>query len=81
MSAICSTVKASAGPRIMCPALWMTTSRRPVSAMICLIAVSTEAWLATSISTARRVTEWSAAYVVRSATAGAFRAVVARMPA
>jgi hypothetical protein len=49
--------------------------------MICLIAVSTEAWLATSISTARRVTEWSAAYVVRSATAGAFRPVVARMPA
>src|ERR1700733_14031150 len=30
------------------------TSRRPVSLMACLIAASTEAWLATSISTARR---------------------------
>ena len=65
----------------MCPALWTTTSRRPVSLMICSIAASTEAWLATSISTARRVTEWSAAYALRSATAGAFRPVVARMPA
>src|ERR1700756_2934775 len=26
----CSEVKASAAPKTMCPALWMTTSRRPV---------------------------------------------------
>ncbi len=52
-----------------------------MSLMICLTAASTEAWLATSISTARRLTEWSVAYALRSATAGALRPAVSRMPA
>jgi hypothetical protein len=49
--------------------------------MICLTAASTETWLATSISTGRKFTEWAVAYALRSATAGALRPAVSRMPA
>src|SRR5258708_6825575 len=63
----------------MWPALWTTTSRRPFSARIFLIAASTDSCDATSISTQRRSQACSLANAVRLATWGALRLEVSGM--
>ena len=60
-SASCWTVKASAGPSTMCPALWTTTLMRPVSVMTRWMAASTISWLVTSIAMGISATPWSRA--------------------
>ena len=56
-----SEVTASAGPKLIRPALWMTTSSLPQSATIRSMPASTEASDWTSNSTARKSTPRSLA--------------------
>jgi hypothetical protein len=65
----------------MCPALWTTTSSRPVSAMTCLIAASTIASSVTSIASARRLTARARAYALSLAAARTSVPAGSRIPA